>query len=242
MTTLLRDWKAAKDKFEADSAKIGKKTKKPAEKAVFGLWRKSSGLEPCFKKLDALAESEPLGGGGAPEAFVAIDDKITVLSAAIVVGTIQEYKKWEGEVSKAMEKLRAAAIAYQALLKSSERAVEYQDLIPLLHGLCKKIDNLVAAADDYGTAATVTSKQLQELKSSLGDLCRVNTLGTKTVSELNKTLEKVPKNFPGANRRPEALEWPVDKKTFLTHQATFRKWFEASEALQAIEKKNVLFP
>jgi len=45
MTTLLRDWKAAEKKFEADSAKIGK-TKRPAEKAVFGLWRKSSGLEP----------------------------------------------------------------------------------------------------------------------------------------------------------------------------------------------------
>ena len=66
MTTLLRDWKAAKDKFEAESAKIGRKTKKPAEKACFGLWRKSSGLEPCFKKIDELSGTEPLDGGGDP--------------------------------------------------------------------------------------------------------------------------------------------------------------------------------
>ena len=241
MTTLLRDWKAAKDKFEAESAKIGRKTKKPAEKACFGLWRKSSGLEPCFKKIDELSGKEPLDGGGALENLAVVDDTITNLQQAIACVAIKQYATWEREVTKATAKLRAAASAYQGLLKSSEKTEEYQDLVPLLRGLSQKIDKLVGAADDYGTARTATNKQLQELQSWLGDLCNVNTLGGKTVGSLNKAIESVPKNISSRSRRPESLEWPIDKKTFRAHHASCRKWIEGSEQLQAAETKKAFF-
>jgi hypothetical protein len=241
MTTLLSDWKAAKDKFEAESAKIGRKTKKPAEKACFGLWRKSSGLEPCFKKIDELSGTEPLDGGGTLEKLVVVDDTITNLQQAIACVAIKQYATWEREVTKATAKLHAAASAYQGLLKSSEKTEEYQDLVPLLRGLSQKIDKLVGAADDYGTARTVTNKQLQELKSWLGDLCNVNTLGGKTVGSLNKAIEGVPKNISSRSRRPESLAWPIDKKAFRAHHASCRKWIEGSEKLQAVETKKAFF-
>ena len=241
MTTLLRDWKAAKDKFEAESAKFGRKTKKPAEKACFGLWRKSSGLEPCFKKIDELSGKEPLDGGGALENLAVVDDTITNLQQAIACVAIKQYATWEREVTKATAKLRAAASSYQGLLKSSEKTEEYQDLVPLLRGLSQKIDKLVGAADDYGTARTATNKQLQELQSWLGDLCNVNTLGGKTVGSLNKAIEGVPKNISSRSRRPESLEWPIDKKAFRAHHASCRKWIEGSEKLQAVETKKAFF-
>lgn len=116
MSSLLSDWKAVKSSLEKSNFK------KPAE-MVYGFWRKSSGLEPCFKKLDGLYEGQPVEGLDADfdkirSKIESIDMKQSKLSARITKWLI-----WNGEVSEATKKLSVTAETYEKQCRSRRKSI-----------------------------------------------------------------------------------------------------------------------